>query len=454
MESRRSNPAEDPEQVLASRDAVDLVEDTEVDDVEVRGMGRHGGAGLSFRNLRTFSSFSNPAFRLFFGAMLGQMAGMNMQMMARSLLVYRLTGSATALGVMGLANAIPMIFFSLFGGVIADRVQKKYVLLAGQASSAVISLAIALLLTFEILSIQRAGSWWILIVAGLFQGMVMGLMMPSRQAIIRDLVGRRQLMNAISLNTLGMNFLRLVAPAMAGFLVEFTGFAGVYYAMTGAYIIATGLTLFLPLTGTMSLKGSGALAYMGEGFSYIRRETTILLILLVTLFAVVLSMPYMMLLPVFTEDILKVGASGMGALVSFSGIGAIIGSLVLASLPNKKRGLMLMASGVLMGLALMAFAFSESWHISLIVMIFIGVGQTGRMALGSTLLQYYTDPTYRGRVMSFMMMEFGLSNFAVFLAAVLADVIGVQWTVGGMAFLLVIMSVGALILVPRIRRLD
>jgi MFS family permease len=386
--------------------------------------------------------------------MLGQMAGMNMQMMARSLLIYRLTDSATALGIMGLANAVPMVFFSLFGGVIADRVQKKYVLLAGQISSGLISLVIALFLTFDLLGPDKSNSWWILIIAALFQGTVMGLMMPSRQTIIRDLVGREQLMNAISLNTLGMNSLRLVAPAMAGFLIEVTGFSGVYYAMTFAYIIAVVFTLFLPLTGTISLKGNGTLTYMAEGFSYIRRDKTILLILLVTLFAVILSMPYMMLLPVFTEDILKVGAGGMGILVSFSGMGAIAGSLILASLPNKKRGLMLILSGLLMGFALIAFSFSESWYLSLFAMIFIGVGQTARMALSGTLLQYYSEPDYRGRVMSFMMMEFGLSNFAVFIAAVMSDIVGVQWTVGSMAILLVFMSIGALILIPRIRRLD
>ena len=224
MESRSDTPSRPLEEALASDNSSAISQNTGTEDAGLREMGPRSGAGLSIRNLRTFASFKIAPFRLFYGAMLGQMAGMNMQMMARSLLIYRLTDSATALGVMGLANAIPMVFFSLFGGVIADRVQKKYVLLLGQAFSAVISLAIALLLTFDIVDVQRANSWWILIAAALAQGTVMGLMMPSRQAIIRDLVGRQQLMNAISLNTLGMNSLRLVAPAIAGFLIEFTGF--------------------------------------------------------------------------------------------------------------------------------------------------------------------------------------------------------------------------------------
>ena len=404
MQRSTDGDGEGPGRGSVAQTEVDRPEMGVDEDIEV---GRRG-AGFSLGNLRTFASFRNPVFRIYFAAMLGQMAGMNMQMMSRSLLVLTLTGSYTPLGVMSLANALPMLATSLFGGVIADRVQKKYVLLVGQAGSALISLAIALSLTLGYISEDRANSWWLLVVAALFQGSVMGLMMPSRQAIIREIVSEEQVMNAVSLNTLGMNLLRLTAPAAAGFLIAGFGFQAVYYAMTGAYMVAVAFTFLLPLTGTMSIRGGGALTDIVAGIGYIRRDTTILLILIITLVAVVLSMPYMMLLPAFTEDILKVGPRGLGILMGVSGIGAIAGSLVLASLPNKKRGAMLLGMGLILGLALMAFSASTSWTLSLIVIVFVGVGQTGRMALGNTLLQYYTEADYRGRVMSFMMMEFGL----------------------------------------------
>ena len=157
------------------------------------GIGR-----ISLRNLRTFNSLKNPVYRLYFAGMLGQRASMNMQMMARSLLIYRLTGSAAILGMMALFHALPMLFLSLFGGVIADRVQKKYVLLIGLGTSAVLSLGVALALTLGYLSVERTGSWWILAVASLLQGIVMGLMIPSRQAIVPEIVSEGQIMNAIS----------------------------------------------------------------------------------------------------------------------------------------------------------------------------------------------------------------------------------------------------------------
>ena len=403
---------------------------------------------------RTFSSFKNPVYRLYFGGLLFQMFPMNMQMMARSLLVYRLTGSAAILGATSFAHAVPLLLLSLFGGVIADRVQKKNVMLVGQASSALVSLGIALALTLGYLSVDRAGSWWILVAASVLQGTIMGLMMPSRQSIIREIVSVKQLMNAVSLNTMGMNVLRLFAPALTGFLIDAFDFKSVYYVMTVSYFTSVVFIAFMPPTSTITTRVSSALADIKEGLNYIRHETTILFILIFTLFAVVLSMPYFFMMPVFADDILKVGASGMGWLMSVSGIGAIIGSTTLASLPNKKRGAILLASCVILGLALVTFSFSNSYNLSLTLMVVVGLGQTGRMTLGNTLLQYYTVDEYRGRVMSIYMMEFALISFGTFAAGLLAESMGIQWAIGGLAMSLVLLSILALAFVPRIRNLD
>ncbi|MFC1847332.1 MFS transporter [Chloroflexota bacterium] len=421
------------------------------------GPGMGGRGGLSLRNLKTFSSLKNPIYRLYFSGMLGQRASMNMQMIARSMLVYRLTDSAAILGLVSLAQALPMLFLALFGGAIADRVQKKYVLLAGLVSSAVISLGIALALTMGYLSADRTGSWWILVVASLLQGSIMGLMIPSRQSIIPEIVSEGQLMNAISLDSLGMNTLRLMAPALSGFLIDAFDFASVYYVMTGMYLVGTVFIAFMPLTSTMALRGGGALADIRGGIKYVRHETTILLLLAFTLCAVVLSMPYIMLMPIFAEDIIKVGASGMGMLISVSGIGAMIGSLVLASLPDKKRGVMLLASSLLLGLALASFSFFSSpstWMLSLGLMVFVGLGQSGRMTLGNTLIQYYVDDEYRGRVMSMYMMEFGMTSFGTFTAGLIAEAVGAKWALGGFATALILISILSLIFIPRLRRLD
>ena len=406
------------------------------------------------RNINTFRSLKNPVYRLYFTGIMGQRAAMNMQMIARSYLIYEITGSAAILGVLSICNALPILLFSVFGGVIADRIHKKYVLAIGLAGSAVISLAVALLLTAGYISIDNEGSWWILAVSAVLQGCIMGLMIPSRQAIIPEIVDEEEIMNAVSLDSTGMNILRLASPALAGFLVDLFGYGSVYYVMTGMYIFGTVCIILLPLTGKLSGNATKVLQDIKEGFSYIRRESTIMLLLIFTLFIVVLSMPYMTLLPVFAEDVLHVGASGMGILVSVSGLGAMISSLTLASLPNKKRGIMLLISGLVLGLALTAFSFSKAWILSLIIIVFVGIGQAGRMALGNTLIQYYVDPNYRGRVMSIYVMNFGLTSFGGAGAGLLTDALGPEIGLGAFSIALVVVSIVALIFLRRIRQLD
>jgi MFS family permease len=405
-------------------------------------------------SLKTFESLRNPVFRLYYGALLGQRAAANMQMMVRSLLIYRLTGSATLLGVMSLANALPMLFLSLFGGAIADRVQKKYVLLIGQMGSAIISLGIALSLTFGYLSADREGSWWILIAGSVLQGTVMGLMVPSRQSIVPEIVGPDKLMNAIALNNLAMNTLRLLAPAATGFLIAGFDFQGVYYTMTGMYVVAVVFIALMPHTGKVVASGRSVLADIIEGFQYVRRQRTILLLLAFILLVILLSRPYMVLLPIFTEDILGVGETGLGIMLSVSGVGAMIGSVTLASLPNKKRGLMLLVGCIVLGGALIGFSFSDSWPLSLGLMVVVGLGQTARMTLGNTLVQYYVADEYRGRVMSIYTMDFGLTSLGTFGAALIADAVGAPWAVGGFAIALVFVALVAFVFLPRLRRLD
>ncbi|MBN1847496.1 MAG: MFS transporter [Deltaproteobacteria bacterium] len=405
-------------------------------------------------NIRTFDSLKNPVFRLFYGGMLGQMAAMNMQLVVRSLLIYRLSGSAAILGLMALANAVPMVSLSLFGGVVADRVQKKYVLLTGQSCSAVVSLIVAITLTTGYLSAERAGSWWILIVTATLQGIIMGIMMPSRQAIIAEIVEPNLLLNAVSLNTLGMNSLRFLTPAIGGLIVDYSGFDTVYYTTTVMYIVAVIFIAKMPVTGTVRIGPNNTLKDIKDGLRYIRHEPNILLILLFALVVVVFSRPYQFLLPIFTDDVLKVGATGLGILMSVSGVGAIFASTILATMPNRKRGLLFLLSGLILSLALIGFAFSQTWIISLALITFVGVGDTGRMTLANTLVQYYVDNQYRGRVMSILIMEFGLMSFGVFFAGLLADVIGVQWSVGGLAAVLTFLSITMLCFSRRLRTLD
>lgn len=434
---------------------------------------------------RAIASLTVPAYRLYFLFVLGQMGAMNMQMMARSWYVYELSktpgtndGSVTMLGAVALANGLPMLTLSLFGGVLADRVPKKQVLIIGQIMSTVITVGVAMSITLGSITV------WHLLIASFLQGIVMALMMPARQAIIPELVGANMITNAVALNGAAMNLLRLMGPALAGFLIALWDIEGVYYIMALLYGSGVFILMGVPLTGAVALRGSGMLKQVGEGLSYVRHNSAVLMLLIFSLFSFVLSMPYMFLLPAFTDTILTVDTSRLtfftslplvgtlfdtldessarqGLLISISGIGALIGSIFVATMEDKKRGLWLLISMFVMAVSLIVFSFTNMYLVAFIVFIPLGFAQAGRMALSNTLAQVYSDDEHRGRVMSIYMLNWAMTNFGVFFVGVLADVVGTQGglsgaqiAVGGSAIMLLAVTIFFTVFVKRLRELD
>jgi MFS family permease len=430
----------------------DLKEFRDDDPKTVRPVVYEGG--IAGYGRKVFSSFRNPVYRLYYYSLVGHWAPMQMQMVTRTLLIYRITNSGTILGMMALAGSLPMLILSLYGGALADRVEKRKILIYSQALSGVVTLAVALALSLNYLSQDVPGSWWILMVSSVLQGTIMGIMMPSRASMVPEIVSPEDLMNAISLNNMGMNVFRILSPAATGFIIAAWDFASIYYIMTALYIFSVIFLFRIPRIPPAARQGNSTVTEVVEGFRYIRGEIAIMLILLFTLGCTILGAPFNQLLPIFTEDILKVGASGLGILMSVSGVGSIVVSVVLASMPNKKRGIMMLFSGLIMSLALIAFSFTTQWYLSLFLVVFIGLGQTGQTAVGFTLIQYYVDPTYRGRVMSFMMLGFGLSSLGTFLGGILADVLGIEWSIGGLAIALGVLSTAMIAFSPRLRKLE
>jgi MFS family permease len=385
--------------------------------------------------------------------MMGQWAAMSMLMVTQSLLVYRLTGSAAILGVLALATAIPQVLLFLVGGTMADRFPKKRLIQIGQLAAGAMALVVAITLTTGYLSSEHAGSWWVLMATAVIQGIFAAVAIPARQAIIPELVGSEKVMNALALNTMGTNTFRLVAPAVAGFLIDKTGFAVVFYIMAGLYLLAILLTAFIPETQKATAHSRSTLAEAGEGLTYIWSRRTIFLVLLYAIFYIVLFMPYQMMLPIFADTIIKVGATGLGVLQSVSGIGALAASLVLASIPNRKRGFLVLGGGMLAGLGLVVLAFSHSWYLSLAAMFVIGAGSAVHSTALVTALQALADADYLGRVMSILMMNQGLSGLGTFFVGILSEGVGVQWAIGGFAAVLILLSASFLAFVPKIRKI-
>ncbi len=402
-----------------------------------------------------FESFKLPIYRKFYVSLLGQMTALNMQSMARYLLIYRLTGSAAIMGAISFALAMPMLLFSLYGGVIADRFEKKKVIIIGNVVSALVSVTVALTLSLGYMSAERPGSWWILVVASLFQGTILALAQPARQSILPELVGNSKLMNATALNMMGMNVTRLFGPALAGFLVDRIGFEAIYFLMTGLYVWAAVFMVFVPAPKSRTagkVKGK-ALVEIKEGLMYLKTEPVLMFIVLFAMLRMVFVLPYQNLLPIFTDDILKVGATGLGLLMSITGFGAVFGSLAVASMPNRKRGLILMISAASLGALLMMFSFNTLWYVAIVIVALIGFGQALETSLNNALIQYYVSDQFRGRVMSLLQMQFGMMAFGTFAAGLLTEAVGIQWALGSFGLIVVIMTALSFVYLPKLRNL-
>ena len=407
---------------------------------------------------RTFDAFRDSNFRWFFAALVGNFASMNIQMFVRGWLVYEITGSYQKLGWMTAAGGVVGLIAAPLGGVVADRVtQKKHVIQIAQFCNALIAGFVGLLIAWGQLEFIH------LLIASVFQGFVMNLMMPARQALTKDVVGLDRLTNAIALNTSGMNASRLLLPGLAGFMVAALGGGNgnidpakwVYLVMMCLYLSSV-ILMFKVIVADRVPNLGNAVPMTTElklGFQYVLQTPIILMLLMCNFAMVFFSLTYFMLLPGFAKDVLDAGPDDLGLLISISGVGSLVGSLLVASMPNRNRARTLLSGALVLGVALLGFAWSTNYWLSVFLLTFVGLGQAARMSLSNVLIQSYVEDEFRGRVMSIYMLEMSLLAVAIYPISIMADVLGPQITVGLSAVCLIFLVLG-LFAYPNYRNLD
>ena len=401
-------------------------------------------------------SFSNRDFRWFYVAMLGQMASLNMQLVVPGLLVFELTGSFAALGLMGLFSAMPLLLLSMFGGVLADRMPKRTILVAGQLVSLFNAAVMSALVFTDLMSME-----W-LYLSALVQGTIWALMLPASQAIIPDIVGMDRLMNAVSLNFAGLNSKQLLAPAGAGFIISFAGFEWAFLAMASLYGVAlAGLARLTWQPATVASEPGMSLRQMavkgfediGQGLSYIRGRRLMFLLLSITFVSSMFAMSHLLLLPGYVADVLDGGGSKVGLMFSVSACGSLVAMLGLAAAPHRRRGMLLLASMMVLGAGLLAFAQTSDYWLAAAIMLSIGVGTALRQALIQGLLQEYTDPGYQGRVMALFMQQWSILTFGTFIVGIAAEIVGVQTAFMALGIGLMLVTLAVYAFIPSIRNL-
>jgi MFS family permease len=370
--------------------------------------------------LGAFSSFAESEFSWFFAGNMAFFMGMQMQFVLRGYLAFELTNSASALGLIAIMIALPMLVASPFGGAIADRVNKRTLLIVTQTGAALASVLVAVLII---------GGWlefWHLLAVSLATGIVFSFNMPARQAVVPNLVPRHKLTNAISLQMGGMTFTQIVAPALGGLLIAPFGVGWVYMLTAALFCVATASEFHLPKHGMTSQASHGAmLADIGAGFRYAFQHRLIRMLIGTSLLVPLLGFPVQQLLPVFARDVFDKGPAGLGLLAGMTGVGGLIGAMVSANMDREPRkGRLLMIGGAVTGLALLSFSLAPRFEMAMACLAAAGVGQMLFQATNNTVIQSTLAPEVRARVMSMMMMSFGLMPLGVVPITAAADAIG------------------------------
>lgn len=335
--------------------------------------------------------------------MLLLMAAVNIQMLARGYLAWELTRSPIAVVVVGAGFAPPILLLSLYGGAVADRVSRKRIIQLGQLGMLTITLVVGVSISTDTITIYHLTG------ASIAQGTIWAFLMPARQAIIGQLIDEDHLTNAVALNASGMSLMTVAAPGVGGLIYGLAGPAATYYVMAGLTVAALILTSWVPGMAPVAHAKRRMWGDIKEGLVYTKHNRTVLVLLLVALSTALLAMPFRTLLPVQIEEVFKLEVEALGLLLSMIGVGALIGSLVIAGLSkNNHRGWVLLITSMLSGVAILLAAATTSYAVAVVIMVILGLGDSGRRALNSSLIMEQTDEEHRGRVMGVYMMNFGL----------------------------------------------
>ncbi len=350
------------------------------------------------------------------------LVGTWIQTVAQSWLIFQLTNSAFLLGVVGFLGSIPIFVLSLFGGVLADRINKRNILIFTQAAFMLLAFLLAVLTQFKFIMPAQ-----IMFIA-LLNGVIMAFDAPARQSIVVELVGREHLFNAITLNSVAFNSSRIIGPAIAGVLISTIGMSGCFY-LNGISFLAVIIALFYIKFGKSIVRNNNsAFRDIKEGLVFISHHRLILALVSVVAAISLFGISYIMLMPVFASHVLGVGVKGLGVLMSSTGIGALLGALGLARLGNfRSKGRLLIWSVFLFSVSLMVFSLSKGYFLSIFALIFVGCCSVIPIALVNTLLQVSVPDEFRGRVMSLFMITFaGIMPFGNLIAGTLAQSWGVS----------------------------
>ena len=420
-------------------------------------MDRPGANGPSGRVSSVFPpALRYPGFRSFWLGSLASVSGFQILRFGQFWLIFQLTGSPLALGYVGLANGVPAIFLNLFGGVAADKMDQRWLIMVSQTITACL---IFFLATLTLLN--QATMWHVLTIAFL-AGAVEAFDQPARRSLFPHLIDRRFMMSAVSLNSAIWPGTRIAAPALAGFIIALSPSenpALAFYTAGTGFLIMAWLAFRLKVPRiTRTSRGSPAQDIV-EGLSFIKENSIFAFLMAMTFFSSFFGMTYITLMPVFAVEILKIGAGGQGQLMGVGAVGSLAVAVVLSSRTKLSHtGPMIIFGGVMSGLSIAAFAltakFVGSFYLAMVLMLVMGVFNTMFTTLIQNSLQLMVPDEMRGRVMGFYGMTYNIRPLGGMQAGAIASVLGTHWALAIGALTVSVFAMGAGLANRQLRNLD
>ena len=402
---------------------------------------------------RVLRALRNPDYRYFWLGNFLSNIGTWMQNVAQGWLVLELSNSAFWLGVVGFAASAPMLMFSLIGGVIADRVDRRSMMIRTQSAMMLFAFILAALSYAKVINVPE------IVLLAFATGIAMSLNMPSYQALVPQLVPREDLTNAIGLNSAQFNLSRIIGPSIGGFVMAWLG-VSTNFLLNGISFLALLLVLLRMRMPTPEFDDSSATMWqrLADGFRYVLDHRQMSALLSLVALASIFGIPYLMFMPYFARYILHVGPRGLGLLLAFSGFGSLGAATTVAYLGVTgvhRRGRLLVSSGSAFFIAVILFTFSRNFYLSSALLVVAGYSAILMVAIVNTLLQHLSAEEMRGRVMSIYTMAFlGFAPVGSLIAGSLAGAVTASYAIAGMCSVALIGTLALYFFRPELRELN
>lgn len=396
-------------------------------------------------------AFAHPGFRLFWAASFLSMSSFFMVLVARGWLVLGMTDSPFMVTAVQAVSMIP-ILFALVGGVIADRTNKRLMLIAGDGASLVFVLALAILVAANVAEV------WHVFVLALLSGIAFAVTLPSRIAVVPELVGEADLPSGAALYISIFSSALLVGPAVGGVLISSYGMSSALFV--GTFLVVPALILYLALLRAGAAQAAAVpsskrsvLSDVAEGVRYAAKDNVMRVILALGIVTSLFAQPYQGILPVFARDVLHRGADGLGMLVAAGGVGAILGSITVASFSNPRQmRILIVAGGFGLGTAIVLFAISTVFLASVGLSFSLGYLYQIVTTTSFTALQVISPAHLRGRILSLRIMGHGVTPVGMLLLGAAAEAIGPVNATAAMGAIAVVAITGIALALPDLRR--